>query len=329
MVQQRSDPPDLPSDIDQHTVQFPARPTPPGDERPAQQSLRRSRSRQDLIRKHELRQVAVLAVSCRLRDAVEQLDHAVQLALAEGPRGVVCDLSAVQQGDEPFAVETLARAGRHVRDWPGIPVAVACPEPKVREALRAHPLGEHLIVTTSLFTAVSAVLAAPTMAVQWLRLAPHPTAARASREFVTRTLLDWGAGQAIPFATLIVSELVTSSTVDAGTDIDLSVAWDHRALRLAVRDHGPALPGQPHSDPDLQGRRLALVAGLSRSFGVLPAADGGTVLWAVLTALQQPPSTSPHRSAAARQESLILSDARGMAELSSIDADSHRDDTRS
>jgi hypothetical protein len=353
MVQQRSDPSDLPPDIEQHAVQlstsqFPTRTTPSADQRPAQHSLHRPRSRKGLVRRHEIRQVTVLGVSCRLRDVVQQLDHAIQLALAGGPRGVVCDLSAVQQGDEPFALETLARAGRHVRDWPGVPVAVACPDPKVREALRA----QHLIVTTSLFTAVSAVLATPAMALERLRLAPHPTAARASREFVTRTLLRWGAGPTIPFASLIISELVTSSTIDAGTDIELSVAWDLRALRLTVRDHGPALPGQPQSGPDLQGRRLALVSGLSRSFGVLPAADGGTVLWAVLAALQPPLSTSPHRSAEARQESLILSDARGMAQLptrassvpvttcgssdetvkerpSCIDADSHRDDTRS
>jgi hypothetical protein len=352
MVQQRSDPSDLPPDIDQHAVQFPTRLTPSADQRPEQHSFHRSGSRKGLIRRNEIRQVAILGVSCRLRDVAEELDHEIQLALAEGPRGVVCDLSAVQRGDEPFALETLATAGRHVRDWPGIPVAVACPDPKVREALRAHPVGEHLIVTASLFTAVSAVLATPAMDVQRLRLAPHPTAARASREFVTRTLLGWGAGQTIPFASLVISELVTSSTVDAGTDIDLSVAWDLRALRLTVRDHGPALQGQPRSGPDLQGRRLTLVAGLSRSFGVLPTADGGTVLWAVLAAPQPPLSTSPHRSAAARQESLILSDARGMAELptralsvpaptcgpsgetvkdrpSCIDADSRRDDTRS
>jgi hypothetical protein len=56
----------------------------------------------------------------------------------------------------------LAMAGRHVRDWPGIPVAVTCPDPQVREKLRAHPLGGHLIVTESIFAAVSAVLSTPT-----------------------------------------------------------------------------------------------------------------------------------------------------------------------
>src|SRR5680860_1179421 len=52
----------------------------------------------------------------------------------------------------------------------------------------------------------------PAPAVERLRLAPHPTAPRASRDFVTRTLLDWGLGRAISSASLVVSELVTNST---------------------------------------------------------------------------------------------------------------------
>jgi hypothetical protein len=142
---------------------------------------------------------------------------------------VVCDLAAVLEGAEPGAVDVLAGLGRHVRDWPGIPVAVACPDPQVREVLAAHPVGGHLIVTASLLSAVSAVsavLAAPAPAVVWLHLTPHPTAPRASRDFVTRTLLDWRLGRVIRFASPVISELVMSSTVNAGTDVDVSVAWN-------------------------------------------------------------------------------------------------------
>src|SRR5664280_3307061 len=72
-----------------------------------------------------IRQVMVLGVTGRLSDVVEDLDRAMQLALANEPRGVVCDLSDVLGGVEPVAVEVLAEAGRHVRDWPGIHVGVA------------------------------------------------------------------------------------------------------------------------------------------------------------------------------------------------------------
>jgi hypothetical protein len=229
-------------------------------------------------------QVVVLEAAGRLGDVVKDLDRAIQLALADGPPGVVCDLSAVLACAEPVAVEVLATAGRHVRDWPGIPVVVACPNPRVREVLAAHPIGGHLIVTASLLSALSAVPATATPAVQWLRLAPHPTAPRASRNFVARTLLGWGLGSLIPCASLVVSELVTNSTIHAGSDIVVSLAWIPGALRLTVRDGSPDLPRQPYSKLDEHGRGLRVVAGLSRAFGVLPTGEGGKVVWAVVNA---------------------------------------------
>lgn len=236
------------------------------------------------VRTHAVGQVVVLDVDGRLSDVVEDLDRAIRLALAEGLRGVVCDMSAVRECDAPGALRVLASAGRHVRDWPGIPVAVACPDAQVREVLRGKPLGGHLLVTASVHLALSAVLRTTAPVVESQRLAPHPTAPRASRDFVGRTLLDWGLGHRIPTACLLVSELVTNAMVHAGTDIDLSVAAHLRAVRVTVRDRSPGLPLQPGAHLDLHGRGLAIVAGLSRAWGVLPTADGGKVVWAVLDA---------------------------------------------
>jgi len=256
---------------------------------PAKSVNRQPTGRKVRARTRAIREVVVVDVGGRLGDVVEDLDRAIQLALADGPRGVVCDLSNVLEGAHPEVVEVLATAGRHVRDWPGIPVAVACPDPRVREALRAHPLGGHLIVTASLFSAVSEVLVAPALAVAWLRLTSHPTAPRAWRDFVARTLLDWRLERVIPFASVVVGELVANVLVHAGTNIDLSVVWNLGALRLAVRDHGPALRFQSVSAFDLHEPGLAVVARLTRAFGVLPAADGGRLLWAVLEAPRSKP----------------------------------------
>jgi len=224
----------------------------------------------------------VLEVAGRLDGLGQDLDRAIQLALADGPRSVICDLSSVVEGADPSAVKMLATAGRHVRDWPAIPVAVACPDPRVREALRVHPLGGNLIVTESMLTAVSAVLATPITAATWLRLAPHPTAPRASRDFVTRTLTDWDLGPLIPSACLVISELVTNSTIHARTDIELSLAWSLGMLRLTVRDHSAKLPRPRKTHLGLHGRGLTIVAGFSHAFGVLPTTEGGKVVWAVL-----------------------------------------------
>jgi hypothetical protein len=281
------------SGLDRRVALFPTRQVPCApDGLPAVSAGRLPKGRQVHARKKAIRQVAVLEVDGLLRGASADLDQAIQLALAEGPRAVVCDVGACLAGGDLLAVEELASAGRHVRDWPGIPVAVACPDPKVREALAAHPLGRHLIVTESLFSALSAVLSTSTQAIERLRLAAHPTAPRASREFVTRTLLDLGLSRVIPFAILVVSELVASSSDHAGTDMDVTITWDRGVLRLTVRDHGPALAGQRHGDLDLHRRGLTVVGGLSRAFGVLPTEDGGELVWAVLEAPARP-SASP------------------------------------
>jgi len=240
------------------------------------------------VRRHLVRQVPVLEVSGPLKDAVEGLDRAVQLSLADGPRGVVCDLPAVVEGAEPVEFGALAALGRHPRDWPGAPVAVACPNLRLRQALADQPLGGHLIVTSSLFSAVSAVLASPALEVERLHLAPHPTAMCASRDFVTRTLLDWQLSRAIRFARLVISELVMSSTINAGTDLDLSVARNLGSLRLTVRDYRPSPPRQRDAAPGMQRRGLAIISGLSRAYGVLPTDDGGTVAWAVLDGRRAP-----------------------------------------
>lgn len=245
------------------------------------------------VRTHAVGHVIVLEVAGLLGDVVDSLDRSIQLALADGPRGVVCDLSGVLEGAEPDALELLATAGRHVRDWPGAPVAVASPDPQLGNALGDDPLGGHLIVTTSVLAAVSAVRRVPAPTVEWLRLAPHPTAPRAARNFVTRTLLDWQMSRVIPSACLVISELVTNSTIHAGTDLDLSLSWNLEALRLTVRDNSPWLRHRQHHGLETHGRGLNIVTGLARVIGVLPTSDGGKVVWAVISAPATPvdPST--------------------------------------
>jgi hypothetical protein len=236
------------------------------------------------VRRRTIRQVTILQISGRLSDVIGDLDHAIQLALARGPHGVVCDLTNVLDGAEPGAVEMLATEGRHVRDWPGSPVAVACLDPHVREVLGSDPLGRHLMVSASLLTGITSVLATPILPIRRLRLAAHPTAPRAAQDFVTATLQEWLLGSAAPFARRVIKELVASSSIDAGTDMDVSVVWDRGALRVAVRDRGPALVGQRPAALKLDGRTLTVVAGLSRACGVMPTDDGGKVAWAVLDA---------------------------------------------
>jgi anti-sigma regulatory factor (Ser/Thr protein kinase) len=244
---------------------------------------------------HPVGQVIVLDVTGPLSDVVEELDHAIRLALAQGPRGVACDMTRVVEVSAPGALRRLAAAGRHPRDWPGVPVAVTCLGRRGGQTLRTNPLGLHLMVSASLPPALSAILQAARPAVVSRRLAPHPTAPRAARDLVSRTLLEWRLSQQIPDACLVVSELVTNAMIHAGTDIDLTVAEHRRSVRIAVRDHCHDLPVEQQVRSDENGRGLGIVAELASAWGVLPHADAGKVVWAVLDAAARPERVTRRR----------------------------------
>lgn len=272
-----------------------------GYRRPARSADRTSSGPRLRVRMRPIREVVVIQVAGRLGDIVEDLDWAIQLALATGPRGVACDLAGVLNGTDPDALAMLAASGRHVRDWSGTPVAVSSPDPRVRDALSARPLGSRLTVTKSLLFALYAVLRIPAPPVERLRLASHPTAPRAARDFVAETLRDWQLTALTSSACLVVSELVTNATLHdtTGGDIDVSISRSLDSLRLTVRDHTPAGPQQQNPGLGQHGRGLTIVAGLSRALGALPTADGGKVMWAVLDLLQ-PQATAGEEHASTR-----------------------------
>ncbi len=239
------------------------------------------------VTSYVINQVVVLDSTQRLIDVVEELDVAISRALSDEPRGVVCDLSNVRGWGAAGVVRLLASAGRHPRDWPATPVVVACRDPQLRDALSARPLGGRLGRTDSRRQAFSTVLHTSPPSVSALVLEPHPTAARAARDFVSRALLDEHLAARIPAARLVVSELVTNAMVHAGTYIDLSIAVHDGAVRLTVRDRCPDPPVR-RASPSRHGGGLAAVEHLSRAWGVLPTAEGGKAVWAVLAARPGP-----------------------------------------
>jgi hypothetical protein len=228
-------------------------------------------------------EVAVVAGVGPLEDVVDDLRRAVLLALADEPRAVVCDLTGVHDGREADARVLLTTMAEQVRDWPAVPVAVPCPDIALRRRLRQQPMSEHVLLRATRHQALAAVgrIAPPTTV--RLQLAPHATASRVARDFVSRTCLDWGLAQGIASACLVVSELVTNGLRHAVTDMELALARHGGILRLALRDHsGEPLRQSSHDLESIGGRGLALVAACSRAWGVLPTADGGKVVWTVL-----------------------------------------------
>jgi serine phosphatase RsbU (regulator of sigma subunit)/anti-sigma regulatory factor (Ser/Thr protein kinase) len=93
-----------------------------------------------------------------------------------------------------------------------------------------------------------------------------------ARRLTRERLLEWGAGELVDSASLIVSELVTNAVVHAGTTARLVLRLQGQELRLEVEDQHPArtIPVVPGLDPlhADHGRGLLITRSLSSAWGV-------------------------------------------------------------
>ena len=103
---------------------------------------------------------------------------------------------------------------------------------------------------------------------------------RAARRFMSETLDQWDVGDLLDSGNLLVTELVTNAVIHAASDAEVAVVLMPTALRVEVADRGGGDPTRKDAaDFDTSGRGMALVDTLATSWGVLPRADGGKVIW--------------------------------------------------
>jgi hypothetical protein len=229
----------------------------------------------------ELDIVVVAAHGC-LSSALDAVRDALLMALVGDAQAVVCDLTGTLGEADPDTLAEVAAIGAYPRDWPAIPVVVVAPDERMRACLNRQPLSRYLMIRGSVPEALSALTPGPQPVISSLRLAPHPTAGRAARIFVARSCLDWSLRQGLAGACLVAGELVSNVIVRTRTHVDVSLAWHENRLRLCVRDHDSHLARSEDADGERMRRRFVLVEGFSRAWGIVPAADGGRVVWAVL-----------------------------------------------
>lgn len=235
------------------------------------------------ITAYPVRGVWLITVDGPYADVGDELDHALQLALAESPRGVVCTLLHPLAGAPEDAVDLLASAGRHVRAWPATPVVIACKDPDARALLVRRPDGRLLGHASSMLQGWAQIMAAAAPLRAQLHLHPDALSPRAARSFLTRTCLDWAMAQHLSAGPLVISELVTNAVEHARTTIDVLLAGDGPRLRIGVRDGSPTAPVTRAMDAAApSGRGLRLVQAMAGDSGAMPASDGGKFVWAVL-----------------------------------------------
>jgi anti-sigma regulatory factor (Ser/Thr protein kinase) len=137
--------------------------------------------------------------------------------------------------------------------------------------------------------------------------AAEPGSLSGAREFVRKSLADWGLTDLTWDATTIVSELLTNAITHAapplpaparGMSLQVVLLAQEDRLVIVVTDPSArppfrAAPQLPEAaapcglDDALlaeSGRGLCIVAGLSREWGWAPLCGGGKAVWSVLAA---------------------------------------------
>jgi hypothetical protein len=226
--------------------------------------------------------VVVVAVSGCLGSALDTASAALRAALTGDAHAVVCDLSGTLGEAAPDTLAALAELACYPRYWPGVPLVVVAPDDRMRAFLAQQPLSRHLVLRGSVQEGLAALATVSRPVTASLRLAPHPTAGRAARLFVSRCCLDWSMRQGLAGACLVAGEVVSNVIVRTRMHVDISLARHQNLLRLTVRDHDSHLVRPDEPDRDRVLRRYALVEGFSRAWGIVPAPDGGRTVWAVI-----------------------------------------------
>lgn len=127
-----------------------------------------------------------------------------------------------------------------------------------------------------------------------LDLRPVPHSVTCARRHARQVLTAWRLADVADDGELIVSELVTNAIRAVATitkpgvlpSVRLRMTGQDSAVHIAVWDADDAL-ARPAEAPALDaasGRGLAIVEALSHRWGWQPAADGGKVIWALLSA---------------------------------------------
>jgi hypothetical protein len=190
------------------------------------------------------------------------------------PAAVVMDPTDVNGPVDSGVVSELPSLGALVRQWPGIPVGVICPDRDLQARLASAREGQHLATADTWPTVWSRLSAGAVTATVRAELPAEPPAG-AAREVAAGACAQWGYGHQIPTAALVTNELVTNAVLHAGTPLEVTVSHCDSRLRIAVRDHSCRLPECRRVDSGATaGRGLQLVAALCQDWGVVTTPGG-------------------------------------------------------
>ncbi|WP_425004670.1 STAS domain-containing protein [Mycolicibacterium sp. S3B2] len=212
----------------------------------------------------------------------EVRDSVIKAALEE-PRAVLVDVTALSVPSES-AWAAFSSARWHVSTWPDVPVVLVCAHQDGRDAITRSGAARYVPVHATAQSAARSV----DDGVGFRRrahceVARNRSTLRRSRELVDEWLTQWDCREMILTASTVATIFVENVIDHTPTCPTLRLETTRGSLTVAVHDSSPRLPARREETADsacaISG--LAIVAALSRAWGVIPV-PAGKVVWAVL-----------------------------------------------
>ena len=228
-----------------------------------------------LLREEAVAGVEVLEVVGDVDDeATPVLQTAVRRAAANGPRGVLIDLSHTG-ALSPGAVDALCLLTRQAGGWPRPAVVVCCAAAELVPLLGEldHPHDDRE-------AALSRVDERPAGGQVSTEVTATPQGPAEARRVATRAAREGGFADLADDVALVVSELVTNAVRYGSPPVRIEIDTTDDSVVVLVEDASPAKPSPRKADDDAEGGRgLLLVEMLARETGVRPSPPGKAV-WA-------------------------------------------------
>ncbi|WP_018332720.1 ATP-binding protein [Actinomycetospora chiangmaiensis] len=197
--------------------------------------------------------------------------------------GVVLEAAELRPGHAAVVhafTEALDRTG----GWPAACLAIVAPDPALAALLTGSGVARRVPVFDDLGQALAHLGDRPALLRMWWRFTVDPHAPGRARAHVRATCARWHVSDTVrEAAEIVVTELVTNSVEHATSASVVEMEGLGPTLRVTVRDYGVGFripeadtwTAPPTSSP--RGRGLAMVAAVSREWGLQRHPDGTTI----------------------------------------------------
>lgn len=194
---------------------------------------------------------------------------------------LVADVSGLRL-DEHAAVHAFADAVLEAGEWPDVRLVLARPDEVLEALLVSSRVAQRVIVCPDVDAGLGALARRPDLVRAYWHFAVSAYAPGSARTHVRRVCERWSVDPEVcEAAEIVVTELVTNAVEHADSRSVVEVERRSGSFRMRVRDFDTtSLPEAVLPPPSsARGRGLAMVAAVSREWGVHHHSDGKTV-WA-------------------------------------------------